>query len=272
MALLRHIALRTLDVPRMVDFYQGVFGFSVCHAPQGNQRSAMLSDGYFNLAILAFRPDTYLGIHHVGFWLRDQAEMEEVQERLRRHGASTDAERRPADSPIRTAEYRVHDPDGNGIDLALHWDLAGDAGRGSKIRHMALRSLDVPRLAAFYRDALGLTVLREPEGARPAARLTDGYVNLAILPFQVEMRVGIHHFGVVPEEIDHLEGLAERARRLGAVALPVARPQDDDAAAGRDAEVRLHDPDGNGVDLAHSWPTRGYTLRKPGLVRAQAGA
>lgn len=271
MALIRHIALRTLDVPRMVAFYRDVFGFSVCHAPEGNQRSAMLSDGYFNLAILAFRPETPLGIHHIGFRMRDQAEMEEVQERLRQHGASTGAERRPTDSPIRTAEYRVHDPDGNGIDLAVHWDLAGDAEKGSKIRHVALRTLDVLRLTAFYRDALGMTVLREPEGERPAARLTDGYVNLAILPFQVEMRVGIHHFGVVPEDIDHLEALAERARGLGAAALPAPRPLDE-ASPTRDAEVRLHDPDGNGVDLAHSWPTSGYTLREPGRVAARRGA
>jgi catechol 2,3-dioxygenase-like lactoylglutathione lyase family enzyme len=122
MARIRHIAILTEDVDKLVNFYTTAFGLKIV---RGVGTATYLSDGHINLAIIPIGPEREIegpqlqtGINHFGF------EVEEV-ERLRAacddlHAASGVAKR----PPNREAEYRVHDPDGNPIDLSKHgWPL-----------------------------------------------------------------------------------------------------------------------------------------------------
>src|ERR671925_988031 len=85
----------------------------------------------------------------------------------------------------------------------------------AKIKHIALTTKDPEKVAAFYKDALGLQEIRRSSNG--AVFLTDGYINLAILNWKTEKDAdvgangpnynGIHHFGV---EVDDLKEASEK--------------------------------------------------------------
>lgn len=107
---IRHIALYTPNPQRLADFYGSVFGMrEVAHS---DRSSIFVSDGYFNLALLFQRPEERLGLHHFGFHVKNN---EEMQRRVEKAGVAAGA-RRPDRIPY--AEYRVYDPEGNGFDIS----------------------------------------------------------------------------------------------------------------------------------------------------------
>jgi catechol 2,3-dioxygenase-like lactoylglutathione lyase family enzyme len=120
----------------------------------------------------------------------------------------------------------------------------------ARIRHLAILTEDVDRLVSFYIEVFGLKIV---EGVGTATYLTDGHINLAIIPIGPEREIegpqlqpGINHFGFEVEDTEALRPLAER---LGAARPITKRPPN------REAEARVHDPDGNPIDLSqHGWP------------------
>lgn len=120
----------------------------------------------------------------------------------------------------------------------------------ARIRHLAILTEDVDRLVNFYTTAFGLKIV---DGVGTATYLTDGHVNLAIIPIGPEREIegnhlqpGINHFGF---EVDDIAALQATCDELGASDRVRKRPPN------REAESRVHDPDGNPVDLSqHGWP------------------
>ena len=96
---------------RLVNFYTIAFGMRVVY---GRPTSTHLSDGDFNLAIVDQKPDLKPGLYVVGF---DVDDLEDLEGSLKKAGASSDLTPMPKDHD---AEYRVLDPDGNRLDLAIH--------------------------------------------------------------------------------------------------------------------------------------------------------
>ena len=115
-----------------------------------------------------------------------------------------------------------------------------------RIKHIAIRTPDPEKTAAFYKDVFGL---KEVGKARTGCYLSDGYINLAVLPaWQNGGREGIFHFGFQVEDVPET---SHRAQAAGAAMAAEAQPQD-----GRYDEFRLHDPIGTPVDLSeHGWDT-----------------
>ena len=118
MARIRHLAILTEDVEKLVKFYTTAFGLKIVH---GVGTATYLSDGHINLAIIPIGPEREIegprlrvGINHFGFEVDDVAAVREACKDL---NASSDVDKRP---PTREAEYRVHEPDGNPIDLSKH--------------------------------------------------------------------------------------------------------------------------------------------------------
>ncbi len=112
-----------------------------------------------------------------------------------------------------------------------------------KIRHLAIYAPDTDKLAAFYVNVFDMEeVLRAGPTGKGPVFLTDGYINLAILPQSPkgEIPVGLNHFGFHVEDVNSItdklvaEGMEE----------PVMRP------AGRYAEFRGSDLYGNMFDLS----------------------
>src|SRR5437762_12750168 len=66
------------------------------------------------------------------------------------------------------------------------YPLSAEAGKGgpmARIKHIAIRTPDPEKTAAFYKDVFGL---KEVGQARAGVYLSDGYINLAILRSRTE--------------------------------------------------------------------------------------
>jgi catechol 2,3-dioxygenase-like lactoylglutathione lyase family enzyme len=113
----------------------------------------------------------------------------------------------------------------------------------ARIRHLAIVTENRERLVKFYTTAFGMKVI---DGVGPAIYLSDGYLNLAIIQKRPHYKEGLYHFGV---EVDDIEALRPICKELGAATEIQKRP------ANREAEYRVHDPDGIPIDLSqHGWP------------------
>jgi catechol 2,3-dioxygenase-like lactoylglutathione lyase family enzyme len=122
MGRIRHLAILTENVEKLVKFYTTAFGLKIVH---GTGTATYLSDGHINLAIIPIGPERKVegaelkpGLYHFGFEVENVAALRNVCEEL---DAPTGIDKRP---PNREAEYRVHAPDGNPIDLSQHgWPI-----------------------------------------------------------------------------------------------------------------------------------------------------
>jgi len=113
----------------------------------------------------------------------------------------------------------------------------------AKIRHIAIMTEDQPKLAEFYKATFDMKEVHRHAVAdgTEAIYLSDGYINLAILPARGRPE-GIHHFGF---EVESMEEAARIAGANGATQAPERVPKD-----GRFAEVFILDPVGTRVDLS----------------------
>jgi catechol 2,3-dioxygenase-like lactoylglutathione lyase family enzyme len=88
----------------------------------------------------------------------------------------------------------------------------------AKIKHIAIRTNDIAKTAAFYREAFGL----EQVGVgQSGIYLTDGYLNIAVLSMRgvVEgetMKLGVDHVGF---QVDDVNATVAKIRALGGSAL-----------------------------------------------------
>lgn len=109
----------------------------------------------------------------------------------------------------------------------------------AKIKHLALICMDPDKMAQFYCEVFDMKVQVRRLGA---VHLTDGYLNLALLPQRAEGKAqGLNHFGFQVEDRDVI---TERMKKWNLVE-PVKRPADRTYA-----ETRGTDPEGNNFDLA----------------------
>ena len=122
------------------------------------------------------------------------------------------------------------------------------------IKHIAIRTHDVEKTAAFYKDAFGLEQIGVGQSG---IYLTDGRLNIAILNFRgvVEgetMKLGVDHIGF---QVDDVDAAVARIRQLGGKSLN-DRHQ---AAAPKDAtepqsyfEVKCVGPDDQVIDVSNA--------------------
>ena len=88
----------------------------------------------------------------------------------------------------------------------------------AQIKHIAIRTHDVQKTAAFYKEAFGL----EQVGVgQSGIYLTDGHLNIAILSFRgvVEgetMKLGVDHIGF---QVDDVDAAVARIKELGGKSL-----------------------------------------------------
>jgi catechol 2,3-dioxygenase-like lactoylglutathione lyase family enzyme len=107
---IRHIALFTPNPQRLRDFYCEVLGMK--EVERTDRSSIFVSDGYISLALLFQRAEEPQGLNHFGFHVKSNDEM---RQRVEKAGVREGA-KRPDRIPF--AEYRLHDPEGNGFDIS----------------------------------------------------------------------------------------------------------------------------------------------------------
>jgi len=129
----------------------------------------------------------------------------------------------------------------------------------AKIKHIAIITMDPEKLADFYTKVFDMEILGKSK--RGAIYITDGYINVALLPNRAEGKPnGLNHFGF---KIDNQEEIAKRMKKLGFSA-PGKRPRNRPYA-----ETRGCDPEGNNFDLSvHGFQKVEYEAdRERGLER-----
>lgn len=126
------------------------------------------------------------------------------------------------------------------------------------IKHIAISAKDNEKLAEFYKTTFGMQeVFRQPAGTsgRVAYYLSDGHINLAILPTGPNGKEGLNHFGF---HIEDMEKYSTAAVEAGASQAPADVPRD-----GRFAEQYVLDPVGSRIDLSVAgWATEPLTAEQ----------
>jgi len=128
MAKIKHIALATHDLEATAQFYRDVFGLQIVGRDDvGHTAAVFLSDGDINLTLLDFRTDEaalcsegarFVGWHHVGFLVADEAENQRVLGMLREWGAPF-LQGGPVGGPGTYFEVKVKDPNGATFDVSV---------------------------------------------------------------------------------------------------------------------------------------------------------
>jgi catechol 2,3-dioxygenase-like lactoylglutathione lyase family enzyme len=121
----------------------------------------------------------------------------------------------------------------------------------ARIKHIAIRTHDVQKTAAFYREAFELV---EVGVGQNGVYLTDGHLNIAVLKLRpgVEgesLKLGIDHVGF---QVDDIEATVARIQRLGGRAL-ADRPETAVANAQEPQsyyEVKCLGPDEQVIDVS----------------------
>jgi len=118
----------------------------------------------------------------------------------------------------------------------------------AQIQHIAIHAVDNEALAEFYKKTFGMEeVFRQPAGKdRVAYYLTDGRINLALLPSRPGGKEGLDHFGFQTDDVALTAATAEASgARHGATAVP---------RDGRFNDAFVLDPVGTRIDLsAEGW-------------------
>ena len=88
----------------------------------------------------------------------------------------------------------------------------------AQIKHIAIRTHDVQKTAAFYREAFGL---KEVGAGQSGVYLTDGHLNIAILNLRPgmdgeSMKLGVDHIGF---QVDDVDAAVARIKKLGGKSL-----------------------------------------------------
>jgi len=123
----------------------------------------------------------------------------------------------------------------------------------AKIKHIAIRTADPEKTAAFYKAVFGL---KQVGLGRNGVYLSDGHINLAILKCRAEKeagegKIGIEHLGFQVEDVDGT--LAKLSRHGGK---PLAERVDvtptDTSHPQSYYEIKCAGPDDQIIDISGS--------------------
>ena len=235
-AKLKHIALISDNYAVQGKFYEAAFGMRTAADPRP-ERAVTVGDGYVGLNINPRKPGRPAGLDHFGL---EVDELEPVFAKLREKYPEVQVVKRPSTRPF--AGISTHDPVGNVFDLSqrdmqnrtsVYVETEKRAPR--RIGHIAVRTLQAERMAAFYADVFDLKV----EERKPNFYLGDGRVTLVLIPWRISdyegtgiVRPGPDHIGF---EVESLEAFKARLQELGDNN-PHLRPRE---LRGAEGEARL---------------------------------
>jgi catechol-2,3-dioxygenase len=228
---LRQLVIAAEDPNRLADFYKNVFDLDKIDEAKG---AVFLSDGVFNLALVAEADPQKQGLQHLSF---DTVRVESLGKKLA-HVSMQESDLAAVES-VTGVEFQIHDPDGNTVGICRRgFDVAYEK-RPVPIRHIALYTPNPQRVADFYCKVLDMKEVERTD--RSSIFLSDGYFNLALLYQRKEEPMGLNHFGFHVKSNDEMQNRAEKAGVRRGAARPERIPF---------AEYRVHDPEGNGIDIS----------------------
>jgi catechol-2,3-dioxygenase len=228
---LRQLVVAAEDPSRLSAFYQDVFELDKIDEVKD---AVFLSDGVFNLALVAEAEGPKRGLRHVSF---DTVRVESLGKKLS-HVDMQESSLVAVES-LTGVEFELHDPDGNTVGICRRaFDVAYEP-RPVPIRHVALYTPHPQRMADFYCKVLDMKEVEKTD--RSSIFVSDGYFNLALLYERKEEPTGLNHFGFHVKSNEEMQTRAEKAGVRRGAARPERIPF---------AEYRVHDPEGNGIDIS----------------------
>jgi len=231
MSQLRQLVIAAEDPVRLATFYQEVFELEKIEESQG---AVFMSDGIFNLALVPESDPSKQGFRHLGF---DTTRAESVRIKLD-HLALVACDLHEVNS-IAGIDHEMHDPDGNNVGLSRRAFDAAYRSTPVPIRHIALYTPNPQKMADFYCNVLDMKEVERTD--RSSIFVSDGYLNLALLYQRKEEPIGLSHFGFHVQSNEDMQSRAEKAGVRRGAKRPDRIPF---------AEYRVHDPDGNGIDIS----------------------
>jgi catechol 2,3-dioxygenase-like lactoylglutathione lyase family enzyme len=124
----------------------------------------------------------------------------------------------------------------------------------AQLKHIAIRTEDVEKTAAFYRQVFGL---KQVGAGQSGVYLTDGHLNIAILKLRPgadgeRLRLGLDHFGFQVDDVEATAAAIERwgGKSLSSSAVKQAQTNNDDARAHSYFEVKCLGPDEQVIDIS----------------------
>jgi catechol 2,3-dioxygenase-like lactoylglutathione lyase family enzyme len=228
---LRRLAIAAESPAKLAAFYQEVFDVEKIGEEDGTM---FLSDGTFNLALEPATVDSPHGFRYLGF---EAARVESIKLKLER---MSDIDASLAEcAPRAEIDQVLRDPDGNRIGLCKRaFDVAYQKAP-VPIRHIALFTPNPQRLADFYTAIFDMREVDRTD--RSSIFVSDGYINMALLYQRTEEPLGLNHFGFHVKNNDELRQRAAKAGVRPGARRPERIPF---------AEYRVHDPEGNGIDIS----------------------
>ena len=228
---LRQLLVAAEEPKRLAGFYQEVFELEKIDETEA---AVFLSDGIFNLALID-EPDPHrCGFRRLSF---DTVRVETLGKKLTSVGLSEGALLAAGSSA--GIDFELADPDGNNVGICRRaFDTAYEK-RPVPIRHIALYTPDPQRSADFYCKLFDMREVQRSD--RSSIFVSDGYLNLALLYQRKEEPLGLNHFGFHVSNNEEMQARAERAGVRRGAARPERIPF---------AEYRVHDPEGNGIDIS----------------------
>lgn len=228
---LRQLVIAAKDPSGLSAFYRDVFELDKIDEAKG---AVFLSDGVFNLALVGEPEPRNQGLRHLSF---DTVRVESIGKKLA-HMNMQESDLAAVES-LTGVEYEIHDPDGNTVGICRRaFDVAYEQ-RPVPIRHIALYTPNPQRMADFYCKVFDMKEIEKTD--RSSIFVSDGYFNLALLYQRKEEPMGLNHFGFHVKSNEEMQIRAERAGVRRGAARPERIPF---------AEYRVHDPEGNGIDIS----------------------
>lgn len=228
---LRQLVIAAEDPNRLADFYQKVFELEKIEETKG---AVFLSDGVFNLALVPEADPQEHGFKHLSF---ETVRVESLGKKLAHVNMQESAV--VSVQAVTGVEFEVADPDGNPVGICRRaFDVAYEK-RPVAIRHIALYTPMPQRMAEFYCKVFDMKEVERTD--RSSVFVSDGYFNLALLYQRKEEPMGLNHFGFHVNSNEEMQTRAEKAGVRRGAARPERIPF---------AEYRVHDPEGNGIDIS----------------------
>jgi catechol-2,3-dioxygenase len=228
---LRQLVIAAEEPSSLASFYQSVFELDKIDEAKG---AVFLSDGVFNLAVVPEADPQKHGLKHLSF---DTVRVESLGKKLAQVNVpETDL---VTVQTLTGVEYELHDPDGNTVGICRRaFDVAYEK-RPVPIRHIALYTPNPQRMADFYCKVFDMKEVEKTD--RSSIFVSDNYFNLALLYQRKEEPMGLNHFGFHVKSNEEMQTRAEMAGVRRGAARPERIPF---------AEYRVHDPEGNGIDIS----------------------
>lgn len=228
---LRQLMIAAENPAQLAEFYRQVFELEKI---EETKEAVFLSDGVFSLALVREPETDKQGLRQLSF---ETVRVESLGKKLSRIGGA-ESDLAAIDS-VTGVEFELHDPDGNRVGICRRaFDVAYEQ-RPVPIRHIALYTPQPQRLAEFYCTVLDMKEVDRTD--RSSIFVSDGYFNLALLYQRTEEPIGLNHFGFHVKSNEEMQARAEKAGVPRGAARPERIPF---------AEYRVHDPEGNGIDIS----------------------